>query len=104
MNFFDVDDSFSLDWELKAERKRCGGTRTNQGWKATVADCADSCRGKSSMFSWGTTDFGANPCLDCRGCRCFCEFSSSSGTCDADKGGMIDDNGFRLYNFESEGN
>jgi len=96
-------DSVDIDWELKAERKRCGGTRTNQGWKATVADCADSCRGKSSMFSWGTTDFGANPCLDCRGCRCFCEFSSSSGTCDADKGGMIDDNGFRLYSFESEG-
>ena len=85
---------------MVAEKKECGGSETNMGWKRTVADCADACRGKASMFTYGTNDFGTNKCLlPCRGCKCFCETASSSGTCNEE----LNHDGFRLYKYENNG-
>ena len=91
---------FFSDWSLVAEKKECGGSETNMGWKRTVADCANACRGKASMFTYGTNDFGTNKCLlPCRGCKCFCETASSSGTCNEE----LNHDGFRLYKYETNG-
>ena len=91
---------FFSDWSLVAEKKECGGSETNMGWKRTVADCANACRGKASMFTYGTNDFGTNKCLlPCRGCKCFCETASSSGTCNEE----LNHDGFRLYKYENDG-
>ena len=95
-NSFDI-----LDWELVGERRECAGSETNVGWKRTAGDCALACRGKSSMFIFGTNDFGTRRCLlPCRGCKCYCETASSSGVCDEE----IDHDGFRLYKFGDNGN
>ena len=89
---------FILDWELVAEKKECSGWETNQGYKRTIEQCADACRGKTSMFIFGTNDFGGRRCyFPCRGCQCYCEYKVSgapltSGVCD-----QVDHNGFRLY-------
>ena len=92
---------FITDWKLVAERKECEGSETNVGWKRTVADCADACRDKSSLFIFGTNDFGTNRCLlPCRGCKCFCENTSTFGICEQE----IDHDGYRLYRFENDGN
>ena len=36
----------------------CGGSEKNMGTVNTLLDCADSCRKISSMFIYGTNDFG----------------------------------------------
>merc|ERR1711899_662250 len=85
--------------ETSSSSAECSGSETNVGWKRSVADCADACREKSSMFIFGTNDFGTRRCLlPCRGCKCYCETASSSGTCDE-----VDHDGFRLYKFGSDG-
>ena len=72
--------------------------------KASIEQCAESCKGVSSMFIFGTNDFGWtwegwwHPCND-EGCSCYCEISAKdNGTCD-----MQANEGFRLYKFLSSG-
>lgn len=60
---------------------------------ATVDDCGVACKGVSSMFVYGTTDYGVKDVCKSEGCRCYCETSASSeGTCS-----MLNHNGYRLY-------
>ena len=44
-------------------------------------ECAEKCRPISSMFVFGTNDYGKTPC-DESGCKCYCETESTNvGTC-----------------------
>ena len=81
---------------LVSEKKECGGSETSVGWKSSLAECAHSCRGTSSMFIYGTNDFGVSRCNSGGKCRCYCETSSSSGECN-----QINHKGYRLYKYES---
>ena len=90
---------FQLDlfsyWELVAEKHECGGDEENAGRKKTLEECANSCRGVSSMFVYGTNDFGQNRCSSVD-CLCYCELSSKLGQCN-----QITHNGYRLYRYKS---
>ena len=85
----------------------------NAGRKMTLDECAHSCRGVSSMFTYGTNDFGKwfrtglGPVWYCNdknhrfpGCICNCVKSAVEGEC---PGGQTSKNlGVRLYKYESE--
>ena len=70
--------------------------------KKTLAECAKACRGISSMFIYGTNDFGTSRCNKWREyCECYCETSSKAGKCQ-----MIFNAGYKLYKYidDKEGN
>ena len=92
---------FHLDWILVAEKKECGGSEVAVGPKATLSECAKSCRGNSSMFIYGTNDFTAPRCNinGEEGCMCYCETSSTTRGCNE-----VRNNGFRLYKYVDLGN
>ena len=76
----------------------CDGSKIAIGAYTDLGGCAEACKGISSMFAYGTNDFGTNRCYD-DGCSCLCETSATEkGTCD-----RIDHNGYRLYIY-SKGN
>ena len=65
------------------------------GKKRTLSDCADSCREISSMFIYGTNDFGETKCYNGDGyCPCYCETSAKDGKCE-----WVDNSGYRLYKY-----
>ena len=45
-----------LDWMLVSEKKECKGPEIWAGKLKTLADCAQTCRGISSMFIYGAAD------------------------------------------------
>ena len=60
--------------------------------------CANECNGLSTMFAFGTNDFGVDRC-DGNGCKCLCETSAADdGTCDS-----VQHKGYRLYRFKAFG-
>ena len=76
------------------EKQECGGSEKGKGRVASVEDCAEACKGVSSMFALGTNDFGVNRC-NRKGCKCLCETSAEDdGTCD-----VVSHKGYRLYKF-----
>ena len=84
----------SLDWSLVEEKKECGGEEVNEGGMDSIDQCAMTCSRRSSMFIFGTNDFGNDRCFS-DGCKCVCETAAKDeGTCDT-----VDHNGFRLYRF-----
>lgn len=85
-----------VEWTFEDERKECGGTETDVGSKKTLSECAKSCRGTSSMFIYGTNDFGDPKCTNSEGCSCYCEISSRGGECN-----KVDHNGYRLYKYKN---
>ena len=88
-----------LAWLLVSEKRECGGSEIHAGALATVDKCANSCNGKSSMFAFGTNDYGTVRCGE-TGCSCYCETAASSeGTCS--EGFHL---GFRLYKYKTTGN
>ena len=92
-----------LDWTKVADKKECGGAEKGTGTKKTLAECAKSCREISSMFIYGTNDFGDSICKinDNEYCPCFCEKSSEDGECS-----MIENKSYNLYKYVNvkEGN
>jgi len=85
------------DWTKVADKKECDGSEDNKGPKKTLAECAEECRGISSMFIYGTNDFGTSRCKkDEEDCECFCEISSKDGKCENE----IDNPGYRLYKYK----
>ena len=72
----------------------CEGTEEFQGKKKTEEECANSCRGISSLFIYGTNEFGLDRC-DSAGCSCFCELPSG-GECI-----QKEHKGFKLYKYGS---
>ena len=67
----------------------------------TIDDCANECRGHSTMFAVGTNDFGTNDFPRCNKgkCSCICETSASKdGQCY-----QYPHNGYRLYKYQPTG-
>ena len=82
---------------MVAEKKKCVGREFHSGLKATLQECADSCRGTSSMFAYGANDLGDNSCYSSYGCICICELAASdNGKCK-----QVGNPGYRLYKYES---
>ena len=92
-----------LDWIKVADKKECGGSEKGTGTKKTLAECAKSCREISSMFIYGTNDFGNSRCKtnDNEDCPCYCETSSEDGECS-----MVENKSYKLYKYVNvkEGN
>jgi len=91
------------DWIKVADKKECydpsGKVNIVHNQVKDVGDCAKLCRRKSSMFAFGTDDFGTNRC-NTKGCRCLCEVSAKQEyqviTCT-----QVINNGYRLYRFKT---
>ena len=83
---------------MVAEQKECDGAEIEYGYNETIAsveECANKCRESSSMFAFGTNDFGSPRCIKGGVCKCLCETSSTKqGSCN-----QIDHKGYRLYRF-----
>ena len=78
--------------------KECSGSETLSGLFHEIDDCASQCEGVSSMFAFGTNDFGVIRCYN-DGCRCLCETSATpEGTCN-----IVGHNGYRLYKYSNQG-
>ena len=87
--------NFALEWELVSEKKECSGSEIGENGYNDVDDCASYCKGKSTMFAFGTNDFGTTRCYG-DGCRCLCETSATKdGTCTT-----LDHDGYRLYKYK----
>ena len=89
----------TLEWLLVSEKKECGGSEFHIGALSTIDECSKSCYGRSSMFAFGTNDYGTIRCWE-NGCSCYCETAASSeGTCS-----QSNHNGYRLYKYKTTGN
>ena len=97
-------------WLLVAEKKECDGSEIYQDNLPSVLDCAAKCQGTSSMFIFGTNDFGKIRCGAAEevgdgvgkkdGCACFCETAGTiNGACK-----QIESIGYRLYKYVIPGN
>ena len=83
-----------VGWKLVAEQKECGGLEIARAATTDIKECADACYGISSMFIFGTNDFGRTRC-DPK-CHCFCETAATpDGTCNT-----VTSDGFRLFTYE----
>ena len=86
----------SVDWILIEKKKECTGSEINKGSFLEVTGCAESCRQVSSMFVFGTNEFGTNRC-DESGCACYCETAATNeGDCQ-----LTDHEGYNLFKFEN---
>ena len=76
----------------------CKGDKIEYGYDrriSTAEGCGKLCKGQSSMFSFGTNDFGKQKCKD-GVCICQCETEASSdGSCP-----LYRNKGYRLYRFD----
>ena len=78
-----------------ADKTVCAGSQIYKGKAPDLESCADSCRGISSMFVYGTNDFGTNRCFS-DGCECHCETGAMpQGTCS-----RVSHKGYKLYKYE----
>ena len=70
-----------MSWKLIAEQVECAGTEVGRGVLGDVRSCAEACSGISSLFIYGTNDFGGDRCYE-TGCNCICETAANAdGTC-----------------------
>ena len=98
-------DGHERDWILVADKMECDDpddkfniVHPQEEGLNTADDCANVCRGISSMFAFSTNDFGKDQCNE-KGCRCLCEISASQdGSCK-----QVDTDGYRLYKFDNPG-
>ena len=83
-------------WTLEGEQQECSGAEVGGGSFSDVNDCAEACKGKSSMFAFGTNDFGTTRCYsgNNKGCSCLCETSATNGNCK-----VVSHSGYRLYRY-----
>jgi len=91
------------DWILVEKKKECSDSHRfssgHIGRVGEVSQCAEKCRAISTMFIFGTNEFGfedqyGKRC-DGRGCDCYCETEATSdGNCE-----MEDHEGYNLYKF-----
>ena len=94
------------DWIPVASRKECDDpvgkfniAHSKEKGIKTIDDCANICKGTSSMFAFGAKGLGRDDLCNEVGCRCLCEISASEdGTCTE-----IDNDGYRLYKFRRFG-
>ena len=84
---------------MAEEKARCEGPKKENEKKETIEECANMCRGVSSMFIYGTNDYGNRGCFidgAGTGCMCLCELSSVEGKCN-----KVEDEKFRLYRYKT---
>lgn len=72
-------------WKLIAEKAECESSATKwpeqKGWFQDIEKCAEACYGVSSMFTFGTDDFGRKHSLGDR-FACACQTTENeNGTC-----------------------
>ena len=86
---------------MVVEKNVCtGGAKTDKEYGyderiETVDECANKCSGLSTMFAFGTNDFGTQRCQN-GFCKCICETSATKeGSCHP----LTSHNGYRLYRF-----
>ena len=83
-----------------ADKQECAGSEVNLRGVKDMKSCARECYGVSSMFLYGTNDFGTNRCNEAwigLGCVCVCETAAKEdGTCN-----MVKHNGYRLFKYET---
>jgi len=84
------------NFKLVAQGTECNGAEKKVGYRASPAACAQSCSGKSSMFAFGTNNFGTIRCRSDGHCWCYCETASANGVC---TGSLSKHNGYNLYRF-----
>ena len=78
-----------------ADKSDCGGSAVWKGPAKDLENCAENCKGVSTMFVFGTNDWGTNRC-DPEGCACFCATAANpDGTCS-----INEHNGYRLFKYE----
>ena len=83
-----------IEWSLVAKTKECRGEEISKYNRDSIEECAMACNGASSMFAFGTNDFGTARCY-ADGCTCLCETGArEDGTCDT-----IENKGYHLYRF-----
>ena len=81
-----------------AEKAECIGEEIKQGLKKHLESCAKSCKDVSSMFVYGTNNYGNNRCYD-EGCECICEVAAlPDGTCITKE-----HSGYQLFTYEKGG-
>ena len=86
------------DYTKVAEAEECSGKEIIK-YTATLDDCAKSCEGESSMFAYGTNDYGVTRCHKDGTCNCLCEtMADQNGTCT-----QVSHNGYRLYRYVEKG-
>ena len=87
-----------LDWLLVADKTECAGSETKKKDVSTADECSKICKSQSSMFAFGTNDYGTERCSS-TGCTCLCETAASmDGTCS-----QTSHNGYRLYKYKTGG-
>ena len=88
-----------VDWLLVAEKSKCqDDSEIDIESVSTLQECARVCKGISSMFAFGTNDFGEDQCIS-EGCKCLCEVSAlKHGECT-----LLESLGYRLYRYVSKG-
>ena len=81
---------------LVKDKTECGGSEKKIGMVSSIGGCAAACKGLSSMFTFGTNDYGNARCTNSNSkCQCLCETSASSdGTCEE-----VHHTGYRLYKY-----
>ena len=78
------------------EKSKCEGQEITAGIFNSITDCASICRGISTLFAFGTNDFGGIQC-ESGGFRCLCETSASKeGTCK-----KVENKNYRLYMYQN---
>lgn len=88
---------FDAEFSSVAIKKECTGTEVWKGRLANVEECANACRYTSSMFVFGTNEFGNSRCGNYNYCNCYCETSAKAdGTCST-----TNHNGYNLYKFST---
>ena len=85
---------------MVAEKTECSDNvemEMHIGRQQSIENCASKCKGKASMFIFGTKDYGKDErCFD-NGCECYCEISATpQGTCD-----IVHHKGYRLYKYNT---
>ena len=88
---------------MVAEKNECAGSHSldekEYGYGdriETEEECAKKCSGLSSMFAFGTNDFGNDRCQN-GFCKCICETSATKeGFCH-----QMSHSGYNLYRFGS---
>ena len=87
-----------IKWSLVAAKTECTGQE--ERWIGKVQDvetCARSCKGVSSMFIYGTNDFGEFGCIDGQ-CKCLCLNSDDEKACES-----VNEYQYWFYNFKNAG-
>ena len=81
------------------DKVECNGAEIYNYNVKDVSSCAGVCKNVSSLFVYGTNEFGKNRCkipTNPEGCACACETAATpDGTCDTQA-----HNGFKLYKFD----